>query len=73
MRRRGRTGGNEASVRREVGGGGGRRDGETGGWRETEGEIDVKEKERERERVTRSSCRGDCADVRGKVLRRDSP
>ena len=28
---------------------------------------------RKRRRVTRSSCRGDCADVRGKVLRRAIP
>lgn len=46
--------------------------GGTGGWRETEGEIDGRRREKERG-VTRSSCRGDCADVRGKVLRRDSP
>lgn len=42
--------------------------------RDGEREKEEEEKEREREkRDVRSSCRGDCADVRGKVSRRALP
>ena len=53
MRRRGRTGGNEASVRREVGGGG-RRDGRNGRMERDGGRDRRSEKERERGRESHS-------------------
>lgn len=75
MRRRGRTGGTE-NRREKWGiykeGGIGR---EVEEPERTENELECKRaiEMGEKEKRRRSSCRGDCADVRGKVLCRDLP